>query len=109
MSNRFTVILLVLALVGIAVSQMNFSPQAIAPQDKFRDAIKQKTGKPTLVVEGAMSEKQKKHSKRFKGFGVVTRGKKLRDLTSEQGDVVVIYPVGSGGYMMNFDLRKYLY
>ena len=34
-----------------------------------------------------MTEKQKRHSKLFKGYEDVTKGKKLRDLVAERGDV----------------------
>lgn len=42
---------------------------------------------PTPIQEGVMTEKQKQHSKLFKGYGDVAKGRKLRDLVAEKGDV----------------------
>ena len=49
---------------------------------------------PTFIQEGQMTDKQKQHSKIFKNYGDVTRGKKIRDL-SLSGDVNLIREKGS--------------
>jgi len=51
-------------------------------------------GEPTTIQEGVMTEKQREHSKLFKGYaGEVTRGKKLSQLVGERGDLrIVRYP-----------------
>ena len=67
-----------------------------------------KQEEPTPIQEGVMTDKQKKHSKLFKGFSNVTRGKKLRELAAERGDVEVIYELEDGQAPRSSDLPKYL-
>ena len=63
---------------------------------------------PTPVQEGAMTEKQKKNSKLFKGYKDVTKGKKLRQLVTEQGDVTIGKMVPQRIRSTSFSLDKYL-
>ena len=57
-------------------------------------ATAQQQEEATPIQEGVMSDKQKKHSKIFKGFKEATHGKKLRDVVADKGDVEVIVPAG---------------
>ncbi len=62
----------------------------------------------TPIQEGVMSDKQKKHSKIFKGFKDVTGGKKLRDLAGERGDVEVTMPIGDVQAPRSANINQYL-
>jgi hypothetical protein len=73
-----------------------------------KDIASPKQEEPTPVQEGVMTEKQKKHSKMFKGFKEATGGKKLRDLITERGDVEVMIPVGDVQTPRSVNLSKYL-
>jgi hypothetical protein len=86
--------------VMTAVAALQSSTQGALPSGKQEEA--------TPIQEGVMSEKQKKHSKLFKGFGNVTRGKKLRELAAERGRVEVIYELEDGQAPRSSDRQKYL-
>jgi hypothetical protein len=75
-----------------------------APANKFRlDA-----SEATPVQEGVMTDRQKRHSKIFKGYQTYTSGKKLSDLARDKGDTTVIKPMGDMIVPRNLTLRDYL-
>jgi len=97
----------VLSLVGLAFVFVN--PKGTPPQgSKLEKGVKEKVGSPTLIHEGVMTDKQRKHSKIFKRFETVTGGKKLRDIAAETGDVYVVFMVGDGKVTTAFNLQQYL-
>lgn len=103
MNKLFVGVVLVVILVGIGAAKLTFSPQ-----NRFEQGIKEKVGKPTLIQEGVMTEKQKKHSKLFKQFKHVTQGRKLRDIAAEKGSVSVINMIGDVDKPSDFTLSGYL-
>ncbi|HEX8000511.1 MAG TPA: hypothetical protein VF528_19165 [Pyrinomonadaceae bacterium] len=106
MNKHFVGLALILILLSIGAAQITFS--ARPQQSEFQRSINQKTGKATSVQEGVMTEKQKKHSKIFRGFESYTQGKKLRDLTSETWDVYLVVPVGNVITPRSFNLTEFL-
>lgn len=87
--KKSLLLLLVLIIIPIAATVSALRGQSqnhVAPNNKKEDA--------TPIQEGVMTEKQRRHSKIFKGYQSITRGKKLRDLVSEQGDIEIIYNIG---------------
>jgi hypothetical protein len=62
----------------------------------------------TPIQEGVMTERQKKHSKIFKGFEGATRGRKLRDLVAERGDIDVREDLGTTFLPPSFNLHENL-
>jgi hypothetical protein len=63
----------------------------------------------TPIQEGVMTEKERQHSKLFRGYGQdVTRGKSLRQLVSEKGDVNVGRMIGNVILPTSFSLKDYL-
>ncbi len=106
MNKRFIGIVLLLILMGLGVAQMVFSSRP--PQSDFARSISQKTGTATPIQKGVMTEKQKQHSRLFKGFDYVTWGKKLGDLAAEQGDVSIKKSVGNVRRPVSFSLGDYL-
>ena len=99
-------ILLLLALAFVFAKQQSKSPPQ--QRSKMELSIKEKVGSPTLIQEGVMTDKQKKHSKIFKGFGVRNGGKKLRDIANEIGDVYLVNMVADGKLTTGFNLQQYL-
>lgn len=63
---------------------------------------------PTLIQEGVMTDKQRKHSRIFKGFIYVTGGRKLRDLIGNQNEIHVEKEIGDVQAPRGPDLRMYL-
>lgn len=55
-----------------------------------------------------MTEKQKKHGKLYKGYADIAKGKKLRDLVAEQGDVNITRLVGDVASPDSFSLEEYV-
>lgn len=103
MRSYAKLILLLSVTLAIAVG-------AVIPILHGQSSLQAPAGKeePTVIQEGVMTEKQKKHSKLFKGFGNSTRGKKLRELAAERGEVeVVVYPEDAQAPRSS-DLDKYL-
>lgn len=102
-SRKKTIVLLFLVLAVTVITAMSTrqgrTQHGIAPS---------KQEEATPIQEGVMTEKQRKHSKIFKGFREVTGGKKLRDLVTERGDVEVIVPVGDVQTPRSVNLSKYL-
>lgn len=79
--------------------------QTVSPPHK---RVFEKLGTATPIREGVLSEKQKQHRKIYKGFESVTRGRKLRELAAERGDVDVIQVVGNVRVPRAFSLDEYL-
>ncbi len=80
--------------LGFVVLSLAFISLSAAFQKQAnKSASAQDTDIPTPIQEGVMGEKQKKHSKIYKGTNWYTRGKKIKDLISEQGDVEIEAPI----------------
>jgi hypothetical protein len=97
-----------LLLAGLAAARVVTQRPATnsAKQEAKRQGNKQE--EPTPVQEGVMTEKQKKHSKLFKGYGRVTKGKKLRELVAETGEVNISVLVGDKRLPRTFDLNQHI-
>lgn len=85
------------------------SPNTSQSPNKSQQQGDPQPEQPTVIEEGVMTEKQKKHSKLFKRYGVLTRGKKLKDSPSESGAVNVVAEVGDRLLPASFDLSTYLH
>lgn len=111
-SNRKTLAIVfgVVAIGGTTSLAMlqNSGPTMAPQQNKFEQGIREKTGKATPIQEGVMTEKQKRHSKIFKRFEIVTAGKKLRDIATDSGDVYVVRMVGDVKIPRSLNLNEYL-
>lgn len=106
MNKHFIGIALLLILMGIGAAQIVFSSR---PQEsEFQRGVKQKTGTATPVQEGVMTEKQKKHSKIFRRFEGSTRGKKVRDLVSETGEIYLVTAIPDVIRPNSFNLTEFL-
>lgn len=104
MRNRKNFALLLLAALTITVITVMG-----ALHDKTQNSsISTKQEEATPIQEGVMGEKQKKHSKIFKRFEGATRGRKLRDLVAERGDVEIREDVGTTFMPRSFNLKQYL-
>jgi hypothetical protein len=62
----------------------------------------------TLIQEGVLTEKQKAHSKLFKKYEDVARGRKVRDLVDERGDVELVKELGDVLVPNSTSLQEYL-
>ena len=62
----------------------------------------------TPIQEGVLTEKQKAHSRLFKKYDGVTRGRKLRDLVAQSGDVEVVKGLPTALVPESFTLEGYL-
>jgi len=118
-ATTFLLGLAVLALASLVTAQIGgFQREARASGTKAclaRNALRaqntqknQQEEQPTVVQEGVMTERQKKHGKLFKRYGVLTGGKKLRDSNSQMGDVNVAIEIGDRPLARSFDLNTYL-
>lgn len=111
--------LAILAIVGLGVAQMGKKQKKVLAKGKTlrtqymtpeqdKKLAKQRE-EATPVQEGVMTEKQKKHSQRFKGYDDVTKGKKLREIMERTGnDVNVGRLVGNMIVPNAFNLPQYL-
>lgn len=69
----------------------------------------QKPEVPTPIQEGVMTENQARHGRLFGEYRQdVTRGKRLRELVLEKGDVQVGRGIGNAILPRSFDLQQYL-
>jgi hypothetical protein len=64
---------------------------------------------PTAIEEGVMTEKQRKHSRLFKRYASLTNGKKLKDTTSETGEVNIAVGIGDRPLNSGFDLNAFVH
>jgi len=79
------------------------------PRLPQRGAASIKNEQATPIQEGVMTERERQHGKLFKGYGQdVTRGKTLRQLVSEKGDVDVGRFIGNVILPTSFSLKDYL-
>lgn len=99
-------VLLLVALAFVFANQQSKSPPR--QPSKMELSIKEKVGSPTLIQEGIMTGKQRKHSKVFKGFRTSNGGRKLRDIANEIGDVYFVNMVADGRFTPGFNLQEYL-
>lgn len=97
--------LLMLIPLTLAVA---FSLPLLRSQGQAPAASAPKQEEATLIQDGVMTDRQKKHSKLFKGYETVTKGKKLRELVAETGDVNIHRLVGDKRIPEDFDLNAYL-
>lgn len=100
-------LVLVSAVLGISLGTSQTVPSAQKAKNRFEQGMEQATGKATPIREGVMTGKQKKHSKIFGRFEAYTRGKKLRELVAERGDVYVIVPNGDVQLPASFNLHDF--
>lgn len=92
-------LLVAMALAATAVVQLFPSAQ---------QRLHSKADEPTLIQEGVMSERQKKHSKLYKGLREAIGGRKLRDVVAEKGDVDIYEEAPDGQMPRVVDLNNYL-
>lgn len=98
--------LAVVAVVGLVTAQMaKRTEKRLVPQTQRQQHIKDDA---TPIQEGVATDKQKKHARLFKGYSDVTRGRKIRDLVAERGDVDVSREVGDMVIPASFSLHDYL-
>lgn len=115
--------LAVLALASLVTAQIGgfpkktqaSSPNTCAAPNAFRSPntlrqqpTKQQQDEATVVQDGVMTDRQKKHGKLFKRYGALTGGKKLKDSGSQPGDVNVSIEIGDRPLARTFDLNTYL-
>lgn len=101
--RKITFLLLFVALAMAAITVMS---ALYGRTQNGLTASKQEEATP--IQEGVMTDRQKKHSKLFKGYSNVTRGKKLRELAAERGNVEVIYELEDGQAPRSSELHQYL-
>lgn len=94
--------------VGLATGRVATGRRISAAQQEEVKTQGNRQEEPTPIQEGVMTEKQKKRSKLFKGYADVTKGKKLRDLVTEQGDVTIGKMMPQRIRSSSFSLDKYL-
>ena len=104
MRSRKKTILLVAVMLAIAVVTTIATLRSGA-QDK---TVTPEPDIPTPIQEGVMTEKQKQHSRIFKGYKAEMKGKRLRDLVAQSGDVEVRREVGDVIRPTQFNLPQYL-
>ena len=101
MMNKKGTNVLVLVLMLLAL-------QATMVLTGARNDQPQKKDDATPIQEGVLTEKQKTHSKLFKRYEDVTRGRKLRELVAESGDVEVEKGLPTVLVPESFTLQNYL-
>lgn len=101
----------VLALVSLVIAQkaIKLTDKRLVSKNELRQQEKEiAKEEATPIQEGVMTPQQKEHSKLYKGYKT---GKKLRDLTTTIGDVLLRRNVGTQGGDPNespFDLQQLL-
>jgi uncharacterized protein with beta-barrel porin domain len=84
------------------------APNTLRTQKALLQQQNQQPEQATVVQEGVMTERQKKHAKLFKRYATLTGGKKLKDSGSQTGDVNVSVEIGDRPVNRTFDLNTYL-
>lgn len=102
-NHRRTVILCLITLIVTAAAFATTKLQE--PQKKQLHELPESA---TPIQEGVMTEKQREHSKIFRGLDSHGGGKKIKDLVAAQGDVNVWGPLDCGPYMPLPDLSQFL-
>src|SRR5437867_768128 len=95
---------------GTSDTSLVGQPTSVPQQNAARQntARPGREDEPTPIEEGVMTEKQKKHSKIFKGYRDSTGGKRLKDLILNQNEVRVEIPIGDVLAPRGTDLSEYL-
>jgi hypothetical protein len=62
----------------------------------------------TAIQEGVMSDRQKAHSRLYKGLKNAAGGRQIRDLVAERGDVEIIEVIGDQQRPRYRNIYKYL-
>lgn len=88
-----------LVLTSLGGLSYNRRPQETVMTDK---------GEATLIQEGVLTGRQRKHSKLFKGYGIATGSKKITGLMGERGDVEVEKARPTMSIPRPLDIPKYL-
>src|SRR5215471_5193381 len=96
------VVLLALLFIGVAFAAT--TSKTVSRQRQVRREI---PISPTAIDDGELSEKQKAHSKLFKGYDRITSGRKLKDMAREQ-DVNLGLDVVDAPINKQFNRQDYL-
>ncbi len=114
LKNKFTLFSVLVLVIGISAAAffVAFKGEAQTQQNndkkevKIRNVQREKDkSEPTVIQEGVMTEKQKKHSKIFKGY---KHKAKIKDLIAQKGDVEIRQEVGDARLPRTFNLNNYL-
>jgi hypothetical protein len=122
-ATTFVLGLAVLALASLVTAQIGGFPRKTqassaktcvapnvfrSPNTLRQQPIKQQQDEATVIQEGVMTARQKKHGKLFKRYGALTGGKNLKDASSQPGDVNLAIEIGDRPLSRTFDLNTYL-
>lgn len=81
-------------ILGLIVLSVGLISLSVAVQFQSGKAkLTQDSDPPTPIQEDLMGDKQKKHSKIYKGTSWYTKGKKIKDLISDKGDLNISAPL----------------
>lgn len=114
LKNKITLFFVLVVAIGVSITVflMVFKGKAQTQQNNNKKEVKVRNVQrekdkfePTVIQEGVMTAKQKKHSKIFKGY---KDRAKIRDLIAQKGDVEIIQPVGNVRIPQSFNLDGYL-
>lgn len=96
--------LVFIALLGFGATRI-----PVHPQDKNTKDIKEKTGEPTSIIEGKLTEKQRKHSRIYKGYKQSQWRRKITNrLIDTTDDVEIIEEVGELPRLSSLNLQRVL-
>lgn len=87
---------------GTAQTQQNNDKKEVKVRNK---ELEKEKFEPTVIQEGVMTAKQKKHSKIYKGY---KNRAQIRDLINQNGDIEIVYPIGNVKSPQFFNLDNYL-
>ena len=99
-TKRTFVVVAVLLVLVVPATMILTGAQNYQSPKKLDDA--------TPIQEGVLTEKQKAHSKLFKKYDDVTRGRKLRDMVAQSGDVEVVKGLPTVLVPESLNLQDYL-
>lgn len=91
-----------IALLGVAQTQQNNDKKEVKVRNTQQEKEK---SEPTVIQEGVMTAKQKKHSKIFKGY---KDREKIKNLITQKGDVEIRQEVGDVRLPASFNLGVFL-
>lgn len=97
-------VILCLAVLAVAI----MSTAATIHQHRQKGTLSIPPEEVTTIQEGVMTEKQKEHSKIYKGYAAIMGGRKIKDLVAESGDVDIWAPLYLEPHMLPISLDKYL-
>jgi len=104
MKKLSTKIALCIAVLAVAI----ISTSATIQQNRQKKILSILSEEATPIQEGVLTEKQKEHSKIYKGYASIMNGRKIKGLIAERGDVDIWAPIGLELYMPPVSLDKYL-